>query len=96
MAAIVKHLETTPLRQYAGSLTQPPCTEGLTFLIAEQTLPINPASFNAMKKVLKFNSRFTQGNLGEPNLIEKAFKRDQGVIVNAPAPKPSSAAAPKS
>jgi hypothetical protein len=81
MAAITKHLETTPLRQYSGSLTTPPCKEGITFLVAEQPLPINPASFNAMKKVLKFNSRFTQGALGEPNLIEKAFK-GESVVVN--------------
>ncbi|KAF2436823.1 carbonic anhydrase [Tothia fuscella] len=71
--AVVKHLETTPLRQYSGSLTTPPCKEGITFLIAEQPLPINPTSFNAMKKVIKFNSRFTQGKLGEGNIIERAF-----------------------
>lgn len=95
MTAIIKHLETTPLRQYSGSLTTPPCKEGITFLIADQPLPMNPASFNSMKKVLKFNSRFTQGSLGEPNLIEKALKGDQGVIVNEPAPKPSSVVASK-
>jgi Eukaryotic-type carbonic anhydrase len=95
MAAITKHLETTPLRQYSGSLTTPPCKEGITFLIAEQPLPINPASFNAMKKVLKFNSRFTQGTLGEPNLIEKALKGDQEGIIGEPAPKSSSTATSK-
>ncbi|KAE9976879.1 hypothetical protein BLS_001804 [Venturia inaequalis] len=86
MAAIIKHLETTPLRQYSGSLTTPPCKEGITFLIAEQALPINPASFNSMKKVLKFNSRYTQGSPGEPNLIEQALKsgEGEGVVVNAP------------
>jgi hypothetical protein len=95
MAAITKHLETTPLRQYSGSLTTPPCKEGITFLVAEQPLPVNAASFNAMKKVLKFNSRFTQGALGEPNLIEKAFTGEQGGIIGAPAPKSSSVAASK-
>lgn len=83
MTAIIKHLETTPLLQYRGSLTTPPCKEGITFLVAEQPLPISPTSFNSMKKVLKFNSRYTQGILGEPNLIEKALKGDLGVIANA-------------
>jgi carbonic anhydrase len=80
--AIVSHLERTPLRQYSGSLTTPPCKEGITFLVAEQPLPVNPASFNAMKKVLKFNSRFTQGDLGEGNLIEKAAKSVSGGAAN--------------
>ncbi|TID14418.1 alpha carbonic anhydrase [Venturia nashicola] len=96
MAAIIKHLETTALRQYSGSLTTPPCKEGITFLIAEQPLPIDPLSFNSMKKVLKFNSRFTQGSLGEPNLIEKALKGSEGIIVNAPASNSSSVATSKS
>jgi hypothetical protein len=42
------------------------------FLVAEKPLPVDPTSFNALKRVVKFNSRFTQGGLGEPNLIEKA------------------------
>jgi carbonic anhydrase len=70
--SIIKHLESTPLRQYSGSLTTPPCKEGITFLIAERPLPINSQSLKAMKKILKFNSRFNQGGLGETNLIEKA------------------------
>lgn len=91
MAAIVKHLETTSLRQYSGSLTTPPCKEGITFLVAEEPLPMNPASFNAMKKVLKFNSRFTQGGLGEPNLIEKALTGERGGMIANPVPKSATA-----
>jgi len=72
LSQITWHLESTPLREYSGSLTTPPCKEGVGFLIAEIPLPVNAASFNALKKVLKFNSRFTQGTLGEANLIEKA------------------------
>jgi carbonic anhydrase len=71
-SSIINHVQTTPLREYNGSLTTPPCKEGITFLVAEKPLPVNPTSFNAMKKVLRFNSRFTQGGLGEPNLLERA------------------------
>jgi hypothetical protein len=93
MAAITRHLETTPLRQYSGSLTTPPCKEGITFLVAEQPLPINTAAFNAMKKVLKFNSRFTQGALGEPSLIEKAFKQNRREILESTGSKSSNVVA---
>lgn len=69
-APLVEHLETTPLFQYTGSLTTPPCAEGLTFLVTQQPLPVNVAIFNAMKKVIKFNARYTQNALGEQNLLE--------------------------
>ena len=68
-AALIDHVQTTPLFQYTGSLTTPPCAEGLTFLVTQQPLPLNVVAFNAMKSVIKFNSRFTQNKLGEENLL---------------------------
>lgn len=72
LGPIALFLENTPLRQYSGSLTTPPCSEGVTFLVAEQPLPLDVLSYNGLKKVLKFNSRFTQGFLGQKNLVEMA------------------------
>ncbi|KAF2205898.1 carbonic anhydrase [Delitschia confertaspora ATCC 74209] len=66
---VINHLETTPLFQYSGSLTTPPCAEGVTFLVTQRPLGIDVESFNAIKKVVKFNSRFDQGALGVDNLI---------------------------
>lgn len=63
-------MQTTPLFQYTGSLTTPPCAEGLTFLITQQPLPLNVVTFNSLKSVIKFNSRVTQNILGEANLLE--------------------------
>ncbi|EKG21274.1 hypothetical protein MPH_01417 [Macrophomina phaseolina MS6] len=71
-APLVKHLTTTPLLNYTGSLTTPPCSEGINFLISQEPLPINVATFNSIKSVMKFNSRFSQNSLGEPNLLDSA------------------------
>lgn len=68
--ALIDHIQTTPLFQYTGSLTTPPCAEGLTFLVTKEPLPLNVATFNSIKSVIKFNSRFTQNTLGEANLLE--------------------------
>lgn len=66
---LIKHLETTPLFQYKGSLTTPPCAEGLTFLVTKEALALNVKTYNAIKKVVKFNSRYTQNTLGQENLV---------------------------
>ncbi|KAF8066507.1 alpha carbonic anhydrase [Lyophyllum atratum] len=69
----VEHLfESTPLFHYTGSLTTPPCTPGIMWLVARQRLPLNVQTFLMFKKVLKFNSRYTQNTLGRTNLIEVA------------------------
>lgn len=77
---LVNHLTTTPLMNYTGSLTTPPCTEGITFLITQHPMPINVATYNSIKSVIKFNSRFTQNSLGKANLL------DQAVLANEEAP----------
>lgn len=71
---LIKHVQTSDIFQYSGSLTTPPCAEGVTFLIAKTPLAIDVATFNAIKSVVKFNARYTQGTLGEANLVEVAQK----------------------
>jgi carbonic anhydrase len=68
---VVAHLTKAPLRQYSGSLTTPPCVEGVTFLIANSPMPVTIQAFNAFKRVIKFNSRYTQNTLGAGNLLGK-------------------------
>ena len=89
---LVAHLTTTPLRQYTGSLTTPPCAEGLTFLVTEQPLPIDVATYNAAKKVIKFNARYTQNTLGEQNILGVAFDTVTKAGVDFAAPPAESAA----
>ncbi|KAL1641485.1 hypothetical protein SLS58_005990 [Diplodia intermedia] len=71
-AAVVEHLSSTPLLNYTGSLTTPPCAEDVTFLVTQQPLPLDVATYNKVKGVIKFNARFTQNALGQANLLDQA------------------------
>src|ERR1700712_1737590 len=69
---ISRHLRTTPLVQYTGSLTTPPCLEGVTFVLAPNRLPVDVRSYNAIKRVLKYNSRVIQQQPGTGNALNVA------------------------
>ncbi|KAF2132008.1 carbonic anhydrase [Dothidotthia symphoricarpi CBS 119687] len=73
-SGIYSKLKTSQILTYRGSLTTPPCAEGVTFLIVKDALPISVPDFNAIKKVVKFNSRFLQNKLGEPNMLDIAAR----------------------
>ncbi|KAJ5385801.1 hypothetical protein N7509_008342 [Penicillium cosmopolitanum] len=65
-------LESYPIYQYSGSLTTPPCTENVAWFISSEPLALSVRHFNAIKHVLKFNSRYTQNTPSEINLLEVA------------------------
>ncbi|KAL1616191.1 hypothetical protein SLS56_011498 [Neofusicoccum ribis] len=67
---LIKHFTSNPILSYTGSLTTPPCSEGINWLVSQKPMPINVATFNALKDVMKFNSRYTQNTLGQTNLLE--------------------------
>ncbi|KAJ5233499.1 uncharacterized protein N7469_005265 [Penicillium citrinum] len=69
---LAAHLESNPVYQYSGSLTTPPCTEGVSWFVSSKPLALSTKMFNAIKHVLKFNARYTQNALGEKNLLEVA------------------------
>ncbi|KAI8937822.1 hypothetical protein NX059_005515 [Plenodomus lindquistii] len=62
---VLSKIESSDVLQYSGSLTTPPCAEGVTFLIVKDPLDISVADFNSIKSVVKFNSRFIQNQLGK-------------------------------
>jgi len=70
--SLINYFQTTPLYQYVGSLTTPPCSPGVAWLMGSEPLPLDVETYLAFKNVIKFNSRYTQNALEEVNLIELA------------------------
>ncbi|KKZ65827.1 hypothetical protein EMCG_01212 [[Emmonsia] crescens] len=60
---MVSLVNTLPLFTYTGSLTTPPCTEGIPFFILSQAIPMHVDVFNSLKAVVGHNSRFLQNNI---------------------------------
>lgn len=85
-SSVQTHVQTTSqLFQYTGSLTTPPCAEGLTFLVAQEPLSIDVATYNEIKSIVKFNSRYTQNeHSAGVNLIEIAQKAGTAAQFNPP------------
>ncbi|KAF2032191.1 carbonic anhydrase [Setomelanomma holmii] len=67
---VLSQIQASDVLQYSGSLTTPPCAEGVTFMIVKDPLDISVTDFNAIKSVVKFNARYIQNTLGQVNMLE--------------------------
>ena len=71
-ALLENHLKNSQVFQYDGSLTTPPCSQGVKWNVVKNPIYVDVATYRAAKGVMGFNSRFTQNQPGQQNLIEYA------------------------
>jgi len=71
-AGLESHIVSNDIIRYDGSLTTPPCSESIAWMISSKPLYIDVDTFQKVKKVIKFNSRYTQNGLGMVNLLQNA------------------------
>ncbi|KAF9081839.1 hypothetical protein BGX27_004757, partial [Mortierella sp. AM989] len=50
----------TPRCGYEGSLTTPPCTEGVTWNVAKTSVSLGLEQYDALVELEKFNARYIQ------------------------------------
>ncbi|KAH7165306.1 alpha carbonic anhydrase [Dactylonectria macrodidyma] len=72
MSELVTALSAGSFKAYSGSLTTPPCSEGVHWFVSTEVLTIESATFFKARDVIGFNARYAQNTPGEPNLVALA------------------------
>lgn len=67
-------VQDSEVYQYDGSLTTPPCTEGVKWSVVKDPAFVSAETFAGAKAVLGFNARYTQNAPGERNLLDHAVE----------------------
>jgi carbonic anhydrase len=84
-SSAMARMQSSDILQYSGSLTTPPCAEGVTFLVVKEPLALGVEDYNAIKKTVKFNARFIQNSLGGENMLAVGAKSGGAAAGNATA-----------
>ncbi|PYI36999.1 carbonic anhydrase [Aspergillus indologenus CBS 114.80] len=75
---LAKHFQSHDVYTYGGSLTTPPCSEGVSWFVSAEPLSLDVQHYNQVKRLIRFNSRYTQNVPGEENLLEMAARELNG------------------
>lgn len=69
MSGLVAMLAGTTFQSYSGSLTTPPCSEGVNWFVATEPLSVTLDTYKAARSVIGHNARFAQNAPGEENVL---------------------------
>jgi carbonic anhydrase len=72
MSEVANLVSSGNFQAYSGSLTTPPCSEEVSWMVATNKLTISLETYLRARTILGFNSRYPQSAPGEANLLTAA------------------------